>query len=156
MLKKIRENKAVKIVGNILYVLSFILVVLILLVVLIQRFSGNDIALGGIRVFYVASGSMLPEYEVGDILISMETDPEDINVGDAVTYLGDEGDIKGKVVTHEVIEKRQGLKIACLEAIAYNKGWISKEKLREIAQPMIKNQYGQYLMKLSEETQSEE
>lgn len=107
MLKKIRENKAVKIVGNILYVLSFILVVLILLVVLIQRFSGNDIALGGIRVFYVASGSMLPEYEVGDILISMETDPEDINVGDAVTYLGDEGDIKGKVVTHEVIEKRQ-------------------------------------------------
>ena len=56
----------------------------------------------------------------------------------------------------EVIEKRQGLKIACLEAIAYNRGWISKEKLREIAQPMIKNQYGQYLMKLSEETQSEE
>lgn len=107
MLKKIRENKAVKIVGNILYVLSFILVVLILLVVLIQRFSGNDIALGGIRVFYVASGSMLPEYEVGDILISMEVDPEDINVGDAVTYLGDEGDIKGRVVTHEVIEKRQ-------------------------------------------------
>ena len=107
MLKKLRKNKAVKIIGNILYVLSFILVVLILLVVLIQRFSGNDIALGGIRVFYVASGSMLPEYEVGDILISMETDPEDINVGDAVTYLGDEGDIKGKVVTHEVIEKRQ-------------------------------------------------
>lgn len=56
----------------------------------------------------------------------------------------------------EVIEKRQGLKIACLEAIAYNRGWISKEKLREIAQPMIKNQYGQYLMKLSEEPQSEE
>ena len=53
-------------------------------------------------------------------------------------------------------KKRQGLKIACLEAIAYNRGWISKEKLREIAQPMIKNQYGQYLMKLSEETQSEE
>ena len=56
----------------------------------------------------------------------------------------------------KVIEKRQCLKIACLEAIAYNRGWISKEKLREIAQPMIKNQYGQYLMKLSEETQSEE
>lgn len=107
MLKKLRKNKAVKIIGNILYVLSFILVVLILLVVLIQRFSGNNIALGGIRVFFVASGSMLPEYEVGDILISMETDPEDINVGDAVTYLGNEGDIKGKVVTHEVIEKRQ-------------------------------------------------
>ncbi len=51
----------------------------------------------------------------------------------------------------EVIEKRQGLKIACLEAIAYHKGWISAEKMKEIAQPMIKNQYGQYLLKVIEE-----
>ncbi len=49
----------------------------------------------------------------------------------------------------EVLEKRQGLKIACLEGIAYEQGWISKEKLIEIAKPMIKNQYGQYLMKLA-------
>lgn len=48
----------------------------------------------------------------------------------------------------EVIEKRQGLKIACLEGIAYSKGWISEEKMRALAQPMIKNQYGQYLLKL--------
>lgn len=49
----------------------------------------------------------------------------------------------------EVIEKRQGLKIACLEEIAYTKGWITKEKLQELAKPMIKNQYGQYLLKLT-------
>ena len=48
----------------------------------------------------------------------------------------------------EVIEKRQGLKIACLEGIAYRKGWITADRLREIAQPMIKNQYGQYLLKV--------
>lgn len=48
----------------------------------------------------------------------------------------------------EVIEKRQGLKIACLEGIAYRKGWISKERMEEIARPMLKNQYGQYLMKV--------
>ena len=48
----------------------------------------------------------------------------------------------------EVIEKRQGLKIACLEAIAYRNGWISEQKLREVAQPMLKNQYGQYLINL--------
>lgn len=47
----------------------------------------------------------------------------------------------------EVIEKRQGLKIACLESIAYRKGWISSEKLRALAQPMLKNQYGQFLLK---------
>ena len=51
----------------------------------------------------------------------------------------------------EVIEKRQGLKVACLEEIAFRNGWISAEKLREIAKPMIRNQYGQYLMKVAEE-----
>ena len=49
----------------------------------------------------------------------------------------------------ETLEKRQGLKISCLEEIAYRKGWISTEKLRELAQPMIKNQYGQYLLQLT-------
>ena len=48
----------------------------------------------------------------------------------------------------EVIEKRQGLKVACLEEIAYRKGWITKEKLHELAQPMLKNGYGQYLMSI--------
>ena len=48
----------------------------------------------------------------------------------------------------EVLEKRQGLKVACLEGIAYRQGWITAERMRELAQPMIKNQYGQYLLKL--------
>ena len=51
----------------------------------------------------------------------------------------------------EVIEKRQGQKVACLEEIAYKKGWITKEKLTEVAQPMIKNEYGKYLMRLAED-----
>ena len=51
----------------------------------------------------------------------------------------------------EVIEKRQGLKVACLEGIAYRKGWISEEKMRQLAQPMIKNQYGQYLLRVIDE-----
>lgn len=51
----------------------------------------------------------------------------------------------------EVIEKRQGLKIACLEGIAYRQGWITREHLRELAEPMRKNQYGQYLLKVTEE-----
>lgn len=51
----------------------------------------------------------------------------------------------------EVIEKRQGLKIACLEAIAFRKGWIDENRMRELAQPMLKNQYGQYLLQVIEE-----
>ena len=51
----------------------------------------------------------------------------------------------------EVLEKRQGLKVACLEGIAYRKGWIDEQKMRELAQPMLKNQYGQYLLQVIEE-----
>ena len=51
----------------------------------------------------------------------------------------------------EVLEKRQGLKIACLEGIAYSQGWISKEKLMDLAKVMLKNQYGQYLMKIADD-----
>lgn len=53
----------------------------------------------------------------------------------------------------EVLEKRQGLKIACLEGIAYRQGWISEEKMIELAKPMLNNQYGQYLMKVVEEVE---
>ena len=54
----------------------------------------------------------------------------------------------------EVIEKRQGLKIACLEGIAYRNGWITSDKLRALAEPMLKNQYGQYLLKLLDEPEA--
>jgi len=51
----------------------------------------------------------------------------------------------------ETIEKRQGLKVACLEGIAYRRGWITADKMRELAQPMLKNQYGQYLLRVIDE-----
>ena len=54
----------------------------------------------------------------------------------------------------EVIEKRQGLKIACLEGIAYRNGWITADKLRALAEPMLRNQYGQYLLKLLDEPEA--
>ena len=53
----------------------------------------------------------------------------------------------------EVIEKRQGLKVACLEGIAFRQGWITAEKMRELAQPMLKNQYGQYLLQVVDEVE---
>ncbi len=55
----------------------------------------------------------------------------------------------------ETIEKRQGLKVACLEAIAYRRGWISEDKMRDLAKPMLKNQYGQYLLKVIDEMKEE-
>ena len=102
-IKKLKENKVLKLIGNILYTLMFIFVVLMLLIVIMQRFSNNNIAIGGFRMFSVATGSMVPKYDVGDILISKEIAPENIKVGDDLVYQGEKGSFSGKIVTHRVI-----------------------------------------------------
>ena len=108
-LKKIKENKVLSFIGNLLYTIMFIVVVLMLLVVIMQRTTNNNLTIGGIRMFSVATGSMVPVYEVGDILISKEIEPEKIEVGDDRVYLGQKGSFAGKVVTHRVnsIEKQE-------------------------------------------------
>lgn len=105
--KKIKENKALKVIGNILYVLLFIIVILMLIVVILQRVSDNSISFGGYRLFTVATGSMEPKYQIGDVLISQEIDPNEIQVGDDIVYKGKEGSFKGKVVTHQVVSIRE-------------------------------------------------
>lgn len=103
MFKKIKENKFLSFLGNFIYTILVMLVVLILLVVALQRFSNNTLTIGGVRIFNILTGSMEPEYKVGDILITKEIDPKEIKIGDDITYLGKEGDFAGKIVTHRVI-----------------------------------------------------
>ena len=100
-------RKSLSIIKKILNVGVTVFVILFLLMVCLQRFSNNEISFFNFRMFTVASGSMAPEYEVGDVLIAKETAPENIKVGDSVSYLGKKGTFTGKVVTHEVtsIEK---------------------------------------------------
>ena len=107
-LKKIKENKVLKFIGNAIYSLMFVLVALMLVVVVMQRVTNNNITVGGIRIFSVATGSMVPVYEVGDILVSREIEAEKIKVGDDLVYVGKEGTFKNKVVTHRVnsVEKQ--------------------------------------------------
>ena len=102
-IKKIKNNKALRIIGEIIYVLLFLLVILMLIVVVLQRVSDNSVTLGGFRLFSVATGSMVPEYEVGDVLIAKEIEPSEIKVGDDIVYRGKEGSFNGKIVTHRVI-----------------------------------------------------
>lgn len=106
-MKKILDNKVIKIIGKIIYVLLYIIILVTLLVVLTQRFSNNNFTIGGFRIFNVATGSMVPEYNVGDILISKEIDPNELQVGDNIVYQGEKQDFKGKIVTHKIIEKRE-------------------------------------------------
>lgn len=105
--KEIKENKKLRIVSNIAYIIIFIIVVMLLIVVALQRITNNNVALGGYRIFSVATGSMIPVYEVGDILVSEEIQAEDIKVGDDIVYKGEKGSFKDKVITHRVISSEK-------------------------------------------------
>lgn len=105
MLKKIKDNKILRILMTVIKALITIFLIMLICITLIQRVSNNNFAIGGIRVFTIITGSMLPEYEVGDMIISIETSPEKIEIGDNVVYKGLVDDFNGKIVTHKVIDK---------------------------------------------------
>ncbi len=109
------------------------------------------------RVVEVARGvkpSARGEYEITSVnqrfLEDGELRVETLGRGFAWLDTGTHDSLSEASTYIEVLEKRQGLKIACLEGIAYEMGWITREKLRELAAPMVKNQYGQHLLRLAE------
>lgn len=97
-------KKVGKIIKTIFNVAITVFVLLFLLVVCLQRFSDNQITFLGYRMFSVASSSMAPDYNIGDVLIVKKTDPQDIKVGDSISYYGKVGSFAGKVITHQVIK----------------------------------------------------
>lgn len=107
LINKIKENKFLKTIGNIIYYILFIIVILILLVVIIQRISNNSTSILGYRIFNIVSGSMMPDYEIGDILVSKTISPSEIEIGDDIVYQGQKTGFQGKIVTHRVIEKTE-------------------------------------------------
>ena len=114
------------------------------------------------KVVYVASKiepSARGEYEITTVnqwfLRDNELKVQTLGRGFAWLDTGTHDSLSEASTYIEVLEKRQGLKVACLEAIAYRQGWIDDEKMRELAKPMIKNQYGQYLLNVIEEKKME-
>lgn len=102
--KEFFDKKYIKIIMNIIRVIFAIMFVAFILMVCLQRFSGNKVSFFNFRMFTVASGSMKPKYDIGDVLISKEVKPEDVKVGDTISYLGEKNDFNGKVITHEVVD----------------------------------------------------
>ena len=99
--EKIEDNIVYKIIRSILYAF----VALLLIVIVVQRVSNNNLSIGGFRVFMIVSESMKGEYDIGDILVSKNTEYSNIKIGDNVTYLGEEGELKGLIITHKVVNK---------------------------------------------------
>ena len=102
-----KNKKIFNIIKKILTVLVVIFVLLFLLVVCLQKFSDNKISFLNFRLFTVVSGSMVPRYNIGDVLVAKEVDPSKIKIGDDISYLGETGTFKGKIVTHEVVDIEQ-------------------------------------------------
>ena len=91
---------------KILKIILTIFLVLLLLFVIFQKVTDSKIAIGNTYIFQVATESMTPEYQVGDIIVVTKEDPSKIEVGDDVTYLGKATSVKNLRITHRVIEKR--------------------------------------------------
>lgn len=97
-------KKIGKIIKTIFNVAITVFVLLFLLIVCLQRFSNNQITFLGYRMFSVASSSMAPDYNIGDVLIVKKTEPDQIKIGDSISYYGKVGSFAGKVITHQVIK----------------------------------------------------
>ena len=96
-------EKVVKIVSKILYQILIIVCVLIAAVIILQKVSNSNKSIAGYRIFRVITGSMEPEYDVGEVVISKEVDLKSIKVGDDIVYLGSYGEYSGKIIMHEVV-----------------------------------------------------
>ena len=101
--QKSNAKKIIKIVLIILYQLLVIMALILAMVIILQKVTNSNQSIGGYRIFRVITGSMEPEYEVGEVVISKEVDPKDIKIGDDIVYLGKTGEYAGKIIMHNVI-----------------------------------------------------
>lgn len=113
--------------------------------------SLTQIAVTELKAGEIAAAHVHPDMQEGFYVLDGELKVQVFSRGFAWLDTGTHDSLSEASTFVEVIEKRQGLKVACLEAIAYRKGWISEERMRELAEPMKKNQYGQYLLQVVEE-----
>ena len=133
MFEKIKNNIVLKLIYNIIYTILVIITLLILVAVILQRVSHNTLSLGGIRMFNVLTGSMIPKYQVGDILIAKSVNPENLKVGDDIVYEGKAADFAGKIVTHQIIDiEKRGVK-----TVFHTKGLANDEEDPEISGSQI-------------------
>jgi len=121
-IKKDKIFKGIKITWKILEKVITIIIIFICAVILTQKLSNNDKAFLGYRIFRVQTGSMIPVYNVGDVIIVREKAVDKISIGDDVTYWGTSGTMKGKLVTHRVIdtEEIEGEKVFHTQGVANN------------------------------------
>lgn len=96
-------KKILKHIGKMIYIFLFVMLIILIIFAVVQKTSDNRKSIGGIKIFTVITGSMIPVYDIGDILIVKEVIPKEIKVEDDIVYQGEKGSFKGKTITHRVI-----------------------------------------------------
>lgn len=96
-------KKLLKHIGKMIYIFLLVILIILIIFAVVQKTSDNRKSIGGIKIFTVITGSMIPVYDIGDILIVKEVLPEEIKVEDDIVYQGEKGSFKGKTITHRVI-----------------------------------------------------
>ena len=116
------HRKIFKSIWNIISKLITILILLICIIIVVQKVTRNKESFFGYRIFRVLTGSMVPKYMVGDVILVKETDTDKIKIGDDVTYQGKQGAVNGIMVTHRVvdIEEKDGQRAFHTQGIANN------------------------------------
>lgn len=106
-IKKDKHKVKSRYIKNIFKILSKIITIIaifISIIIVVQKVTNNEQAFLGLRLFRVQTGSMIPKYQIGDVILVKEVDPNEIKIGDDVTYQGEKGSMKGMIVTHRVID----------------------------------------------------
>ena len=98
--------KVLKILWKILKGIITIFLLIVLLLVLFQKFTKNKVTIGDIYIFQIATGSMEPEYRIGDVIVVKKEDISSLKVGDDITYLGEIDNFRGLVITHRIVNIR--------------------------------------------------
>ena len=94
-------------IKQIIHILLIVILIVLFAFAVVQMMSNNEKGIGGIKIFTVISWSMIPVYDIGDVLIVKEVTPEQIKVDDDIVYKGENGSLKNKTITHRVVSIEQ-------------------------------------------------
>ena len=104
---KFKSNDFVRFTIVLIRTVVYIFVFIIVAMIIIQRVSKNTLSLGGYQLYTIVSESMHPKYRIGDMILTKQTDMNDIKVGEDLVYKGEVGDLAGKTIVHKVVDKRK-------------------------------------------------
>ena len=125
--------KILKKIAKIIEVILIAIIIFISLLIIIQRFSNNEKSFLGYRIFRVETGSMVPKYLVGDVILVKEQKFEQLKIGDDLTYNGLSGNVAGKIITHQIID----IEIVNGKKIIHTKGIANSQEDPEIFEEQI-------------------